>query len=230
MKKETDNAIAVIQNTGEWDTTQYLDIDLNRLAVFALDKLEKMHIPFTFERFSILLFKLFPKKFSLKEFSTYPDLSRIERTLLQLRPKYRNWAIGNKQQGVKLTLEGQDALIQVTKLLNRGKDELVSDEFSFGGKRRSVEPTDGRRDRGLRFMAEIENSDLYAAYSGGIIPEDFIWMYYKLLHASERTDEKTLNDNLATLRSFADSLEKEDVQKFLDWAEHLYRDTKKREE
>ncbi len=99
----------------------YESLDLAGLAVFAIQRLQELAIPVTFENLVVALFRLFPTKFCLEGYEQYPDAARVGRTLLQLSPKYRNWARGSVQKGFSLTQSGSLKVERVSKTLSSGQ-------------------------------------------------------------------------------------------------------------
>jgi hypothetical protein len=100
-----------------FDSKAYSDLDLNRLAAYAIRFLDQNDILVTFENIVVALFVMFPKKFSLVGYEQYPDSARVIRSLLQLRPKYRNWATGSAPRGFRLTPAGLIAAEETAKIL-----------------------------------------------------------------------------------------------------------------
>src|SRR5437870_2173982 len=100
--------------------SNYEAIDLTGLAAFTLHWLQDRHLPTTFENIVVAAFKMFPAKFSLEGFPNYPDAARVGRTLLQLAPKYRNWARGSVQKGFILTESGLQKAKAVQQALATG--------------------------------------------------------------------------------------------------------------
>jgi hypothetical protein len=196
-----------------FDKDAYKSIDLNRLTVFGLAMIDELDIEFTFERVTIALFRLFPCKFSMAEFPQFPDATRVNRALLQLRPKYRNWATGSVKKGYRLTQEGKEVLSQTEEIL---KDPNIS---SMPKQRRSRPPAS--RDKGQAFMSEIEESSIFERYISGrlnvIDTNEEYWEFLDLLHASEGTDSIILHRNLERLEQYAESLARQDIIDFLKW-------------
>lgn len=196
-----------------FDEAVYSDIDLNRLAVYGVHQLNEMDIPITFERVVVLLYRLFPAKFSMAEFRSFPDATRVNRAILQLRPKYRNWARGSIKEGYfALTQDGRAVLEQTQSLLSRGQDELQKE-----ADRRHVPFSGEKRDIGMRFMAEIEGSSLFECYQNDRLEQASTWNFYDLLHVSEETDRAIMEANLRRLESYATGLCREDILDFLRW-------------
>jgi len=84
----------------------YREMDLNRLTVLTIYMLIEIDVPPVFENIVAANFRLFPERFAMVGFPQYPDATRVNRALLQLRPKYRNWASGKTRTGWALTSAG----------------------------------------------------------------------------------------------------------------------------
>lgn len=107
----------------------YSSIDLNRLTVFTIYTLRKEDIPATIENIAVANYKMFPRRFAMVGFPEYPDVSRVNRALLQLRPKYRNWATGNARLGWALTTAGNaEAKALLTSLGESAPEYSASEE------------------------------------------------------------------------------------------------------
>jgi hypothetical protein len=94
----------------------YDRMDLNRLAVFTIGRLRDEAIPPSFENVTVAAFRMFPVKFALRGYD-HPDSNRVNRTLLQLGPKYRNWAVGSPSTGFSLTALGETILVETRRVL-----------------------------------------------------------------------------------------------------------------
>jgi len=218
-KSSSSKVLEKILSIESYDKYLYRDIDLNRLSLVGINTLDKINISYTFERLSVLLSRLFPTKFSMAEFPMCPDLTRINRSLLQLRPKYRNWARGDIKNGFQFTEAGFSELKITMKLLKRTSDQIAEST----GKRSSI-PADNRRDRSLIFMAEIERSNLFQSYKNKNNQFHSIWDFYDLLHAAEGTSKVTLNNNIMKLESYAVGLNRKDILSFLKWVKSEFSD------
>src|SRR4051812_31232242 len=100
---ESSEAILSLPNYPE---ESYDSIDLNRLTVFTIAFLRKRNFATSIEHIAVADFRMFPKRFAMIGFPEFPDISRVNRALLQLRPKYRNWATGNARLGWTLMRPG----------------------------------------------------------------------------------------------------------------------------
>jgi len=109
----------------------YADIDLNRLLVFSFGWLRDRNLPLIFENITVASFRMFPAKFGLRGFD-YPDSNRVNRGLLQLGPKYRNWGRGSTRKGYALTDLGEGVLTEIRARLSgpgvAGKGKIDQEE------------------------------------------------------------------------------------------------------
>lgn len=184
----------------------YSNMDNNRLAVHAIGLLEENGMPRTQEAVTVALFLMFPDKFSLVGFPMYPDTERVNRTLLQLGPKYRNWVTGNRHVGYTLNDAGRHVLEQARRL-------LLQPELQAPVKRA---PAPRTRDPEAE-VAEIARSSLFRAYAGPGSPsprEDDFW---ELMQAFPYTPKRALRNRLREMREAARLASRNDLVQFLDW-------------
>lgn len=113
-----------VENFQEYPEASYADVALARLAAFTIKQFQDLHIPTTFENITVALFKQFPKSFCMVGFGQYPDAANVGRTLMQLGPKYRNWARGSVQKGFVLTESGIATAAEVVAKLEAGGTAL----------------------------------------------------------------------------------------------------------
>lgn len=191
----------------------YENIDLNRLTVYAIWMLQENKIPVTFENIVVTLYRMFPKKFSLFGFQEYPDAARINRALLQLRPKYRNWAVGDVTRGFILTEIGKGVVKQTEELLKNPQKQRTKIKIPKGGKERTKQEKD---------IKEIETSDIYKKYTSNDLESITNYDFWNLLHAMSYTPPKALRKYMNDLKESAKSLERNELLEFLNWIEKKY--------
>lgn len=190
---------------------KYEGIDLNRLAVYGIFLLLESAIPVTFENLVVALYRMFPKKFCIEGFEEYPDAARVNRALLQLRPKYRDWARGSVHTGFTLTETGKAVVRQTKELLEGGVPHLPA--------RRTPRP----RTRDLsKDLAEITESGLFRAYSTGRLDSVPQRLVYDLLHAFPYTPRKVLIKRMNELVQMAKQCHRDEIVRFLQWVESSY--------
>lgn len=120
-----------IDDLAAFDEERYAAVDLNRLSVYAIGWLRDASLPASYENIVVVLFRYFPSKFSLRGYPL-PDSNRVNRALLQLGPKWRNWARGSLKTGYALTPLGEATLLEV-------RDRLHGDQ-PRAPRRTSVRP------------------------------------------------------------------------------------------
>jgi len=192
----------------------YRSIDNNRLAVYAIALLSRNNLQVSQEAVIVALYLMFPEKFSLVGFNEYPDAERVNRTLLQLGPKYRNWAIGNKQVGYSLNENGKLVLEQTQKLIE--SPETIRQIKKKASKQRTMDPNIQ--------IKEIEGTSLFRAYKSGkrSHPDEFaIW---ELLRAFPYTPKSALVERMKLMTESARLSGRNDVLDFLKWVKDEFSD------
>ncbi len=195
-----------------YEADRYSAIDLNRLTVFAIKVLSDLDVPATFENIAVALFRMFPRRFAMVGFAEYPDATRVNRALLQLRPKYRNWATGKTRLGWQLTVGGEEeARALMGKLGTNASVNLKLSPSDLqaepGGKvKRTVHAEDG--------VARIRTSALWQKFQLGWENADALEAL-DVLEAYSHTPPEALTHRLARLRTTAASVGDDDVVNFL---------------
>lgn len=186
----------------------YQSLDNNRLAIYAIKSLQNNHIPVTQEAVAVALFLFFPIKFALVGFEQFPDVERVHRTLLQLGPKWRNWAKGDTHHGFSLNQDGEVEFKRVEEALkNPSKRPLV---------RRQKSERPRTRDQNIE-IKEIEGTSLFKEYLGGkrdCFNEFAIW---ELLKSYPYAPKEALRDRLKTMTGYAKLAGRSDIVEFLQW-------------
>ncbi|MFQ5910496.1 MAG: hypothetical protein ACE5IJ_07220 [Thermoplasmata archaeon] len=190
-----------------YEHDRYVDIDLNRLATFAIYLLTESRIVPTLENLVVALFRLFPEKFSLPGFSEYPDATRGNRALLQLRPKYRNWAVKSSAEGYVLTELGHRVAKQTRDLLNSPVRERTN--------RRSVPSPPRTLYEGIaRNIRRSTAFRKFTAGEGGAVARPEI---FELLGAVPYTPVRILRSKLYDWAQLAQQAEDTKMLDFLEW-------------
>lgn len=161
----------------------------------------------TFENIVVAAYRMFPEKFALEGYPEYPDAARANRALLQLGPKYRNWARGSVQKGFVLTDSG---------LAEVGR---VRDALSGAKPLEHLKPRPRSAPRTLDLSEEllsIERSALYAKWSKGALSEGTTLDLLEMLSAYAYTPTRALRDRLAVLENTAKQLGRKDLLEFLE--------------
>ena len=194
-----------------FDPNQYENIDLNRLAVYTIWYLNENNIAITLENIIVSIFLMFPEKFSLVGYKEYPDSNRVNRTLLQLRPKYRNWATGDVQRGFVLTEGGRIVLEQTKNLLNNPNNQS-----------KKIEPSKPRTRSLKTEMENIINSPIFQKYIQKREDEISKMEVWEFLGAVPHTPPSFLREYMNKLRNEAEDSgheQKAEVINFLRWVQ-----------
>jgi hypothetical protein len=195
-----------------YSAKDYSAIDLNRLTAYTIHVLRGLDIPLTLENIAVANFKMFPRRFAMVGWEEYPDVSRANRALLQLRPKYRNWATGNTRLGWSLTPSGVEEARTVSRMLagkGGGETALTEEDFRAEpskGAKRTIDPTE--------IMRQVKQSPLYAKYLrnwADVSPLEV----YDVLEAYTHTPPVALRRKLRELKTFAADAKDDEVREFL---------------
>lgn len=181
----------------------YTNLDLAGLAAYALKRLQDLQIPTTFENIVVALFRLFPSKFALVGYPEWPDAARVGRTLLQLGPKYRNWARGSVSTGFILTHAGEGKASAIAAALVTGKGTSRANP----GRPRTMDLSSE--------MESIERSALFAKWQEKKLSEGEPRELFDLLGAYAYAPKRALSDRLQALERTAKQLERKDMTRFL---------------
>src|SRR4030042_1186401 len=107
------------------DEKQYKNIDLDRLIVYVVSRLQKLSVELSFENIVVASFRFFPKKFSLLGYSEYPDSNRVKQCLWRCISKSKQWLGGHFKKGFLITertkvfIKEAENLLQDTSLQNK---------------------------------------------------------------------------------------------------------------
>lgn len=185
---------------------QYESIALTSLLAYCAYYLQEMKIPGSKENLTVAAFKMFPIKFSMVGWPEYPDKERVNRTVLQMRPKYRNLATSVTDEGVYLNSNGlREASALAVKLggpsaEKRGGGDITPDDLRAerGGRARTIHSEDQ--------IARLKKSHLYQLYAAGKLDEaeviDLIGMlgvYDHTPSVEKRAQLKLMIDSAADL-------------------------------
>lgn len=204
---------AVIEALEPADVEKYRDLSKDSLLCFAVAELQEKSVPVTFENIAVAAFKLFPEHFSLIGYRNYPDASRVNRTLLHARPKYRDLIIGNATSGYALTSKGESVARQVA---------IDLQSTNRTSKARRAEP-DKRTYTGHGVVEQIEQSSLYKHWRDDQVESIGDYEVWDFLEAMPYTDRTMLRGILKNYREAAELSGRQDVMKFLVWVSRQYR-------
>lgn len=188
------------------DPKIYKNIDLDRLAVYVINILEKNNIPLYYEYIGVALFKMFPEKFALLTFKEYPDMNRIADVLqLNLNPTHRNWAIGNIKNGFMLTAAGRQIVDQADDMLRNPDAQKI------------LKPAKLPRMKSIQFeISEILKSPIYNKWKNNkndINEFDILSFLGVMSFTSKLIIKKRVND----LKGMAINTSSKEVTEFINY-------------
>lgn len=187
----------------ECKSKKYVDIDLDRLAVYAVGELRKMDVNLSFENGVAACFKLFPQKFSLPGYEMYPDSDRVRNCLNRCTLKNKQWLGGKALHGFKITEKSKRIINEV--------------ELYLTGSRHKSTKVRSQTRRKEHILLEVQNSSAYRKYMENKNNEISRSELCYVLQGTLDTPAQTLRENFEILKTFADDLRKEEIVKFLNW-------------
>jgi len=199
-----------LDNLRAFPVEKYADVDLNRLLVYAIGWLRDRNLPLIFEYITIASFRMFPAKFGLRGFD-YPDSNRVNRGLLQLGPKYRNWARGSTGKGFALTDPGEIVLVEMRARLSGAQAVTQGREAD----ERPPSLVSGYTLDPAAEIAELMATEAYERFkekgAGDLQVED-VWT---VVGAFVHTPKEVILRRLKVLRQIASDLGNESAASFL---------------
>lgn len=183
--------------------SHYRGIDLDRLVLYAVGELRKKQIDLSFENIVVASFKLFPEKFSLLGFPTYPDSDRVQNCLNRCTRKSKQWLGGKSRHGFFITDRSRAFIKQANELIRHTPPE------------RPRAPSQTRRKESI--LSDITSTTAYQKFSGGKTEAISNAEVCFALQGTLDTPKETLRENLAVLKQYAAELGNRDVVSFAEW-------------
>jgi len=198
-----------IEKLSTFDPNKYENVSLDHLIMYAVSQLEKIGADLSFENAVVAAFRLFPKKFSLLGFPSYPDSLRVYTCLWRCSTdEKKRWLGGKIRQGFTITDRSRKFIKEAEELL----EGLLPESTKTTSQTRRKEV----------ILAEVVSSPAYLKYkkgeTGSISEADLCYLLQGTLDSSKQM----LRENLITLKMFAEELERDDIVKFLAWAEQRF--------
>jgi len=187
-----------------FEPSRYEGLDLNRLVVFTLGWLRNQGLPPTFENVSVAAFRLFPLKFALRGYD-HPDSNRVNRALLQLGPKYRNWAVGSTGTGFSLTPLGEAILREAGQRVAGGAREPLAKPESAGY---TWDPAGE--------ISDLKKTEAYERFRDAGTARLSIDDVWHALGAFRYTPKEAIRERFVSLKSIAAAAGDTDALAFLD--------------
>lgn len=204
------NYVDFIKNiVPEFKPTSVINISSReKLVAYTMAYLEKNNIPILFNYVCIAAFKLFPERFQFGEFSEYPHIEMLNRTILHLRPKENNYAEGSVRQEYRLTELGRHIASEVEKQL---KGEIPSIKI------KKITPIDAIKKNPENDLKKVQQNKLFQSWlSGSIIDESSLWDFFKVTPYSRI---EYVKKEIKDIKLLAKSLNNQKVFDFISFIE-----------
>jgi len=199
----------------------YDSLSLVHLTAYSVHWLSVWEIPSTYENISVLNARLFPSKFSLVGFPEMPDAFRTNRSILQMRPKYRGFATSDPRRGVFLTDKGRAEVVKVIAALGVPSFEgrvvpVDHPEMKLGSKSRD------RTRNPEQVLTDCRSKLLYRRYKEDRWEDTDVVHLLGLIALYDHTPPSEIRKALRQLRADAQTLADVDFLKFLDSVENRF--------
>jgi len=187
------------------------------MTAYSVLMLESWSIPTLYENIAVLNGRLFPHKFTLPGFAEFPDSEKTNRSILQMRPKYGNFAVSDRRKGVFLTEKGRreahrvlDAVGPPTCNGNASAVRITKSDWLAEDERA------GRTYSGGRDIAEHRQNLLFMRYSENRLDEAEVVHLLGFLGLYDHTPPIELRREVKRLREVALDLGDKEFVHFID--------------
>jgi hypothetical protein len=196
---------------------EYRGFSLVHLTAYSVYWLTQWGIPTTYENVSVLNGRLFPSDFSMQGFPELPDAFRTNRSLLQMRPKYRGFATSNPREGVYLTEKGKTEAFAV--LTSIGPPSFEGKTVPAGTMEIDPRRPNKNKEKSrnpAHIVQELRSKILFRRFKEGKMAEAEIVHLLGLLGLYDHTPPSELLSAFGRLRKDAEEVGDGEVLQFLD--------------
>lgn len=192
---------------------KYQDLVLADLGAYTLALLEKMNQELTIENICVALSKMFPEKFSMVGYPEYPDGMRGNRTLMQMQPKYKNYATGSATKGYRLTQYGRNAAEGLENVFIDEKATSAAGTPSYKKRRpqkeakRTITPADE--------IQRVRESEIFKLFQTGSLDKARGMDFLEIINAFTETPPLELRKRLSGIKDAAENVSDKEVLSFL---------------
>jgi hypothetical protein len=191
------------------------------LAAYSVHWLTVWEMPTTYENISVLNARLFPEEFALVGFPEFPDAMRTNRTLLQMRPKYRGFATSDPRRGVYLTEKGRDAAARISEVLGpptlEGKPVDETDMVEI----RSAKSQERTRSP-AKIISDCKSRLLYRRYKEGKFEETDVVHFLGLVALYDHSPPSEIRKAFRQLKADAEAVADTEFLHFLEEVEERF--------
>jgi hypothetical protein len=198
------------------------EFSLPYLTAYSISWLAIWEIPTTYENLSVLNARLFPAEFALAGFPDLPDAMRTNRTLLQMRPKYRGLATSDPRKGVFLTDKGRQAAAKVLEAVGPPTLEGKAVEANIVPDDRVATSWGERTRKPGQVIGECKAKLLYRRYVEGRFEETDIVHFLGLISLYDHTPPSEVRKAFRQLRADAQTAGDNEFLVFLERVEERF--------
>lgn len=200
-----------------FETALYERYSLTTLVAYCIFWLHEWNITTSLENITVASYKMFPGKFSMVGWAEFPDANRINRSILQMRPKYRNIASSASDKGVFLN---QSGIAEAKALIDKIGPPFFEGETRSPfqkpaikavrgtGKARSIHPED--------LIKKLKNSQLYNLFAQSCFDEAEAIHLIGLLGVYDHTPSQEKKRKLREFIEAAKDLKEKNIEDFLN--------------
>ncbi len=198
-------------------TELYSRYALTSLAAYGVFWLQEWNITTSLENLAVACQRMFPVKFGMVGWPQFPDINRINRSVLQMRPKYRNLATSSPRKGVFLN---QNGLAEATAISAKLGPPLFEGEASSGGELEGVRAERGRSAKPRTLLPEnlleqARESELYRLHSASQFDEAEAIHLIDMLRVYDHTPSREKRRQLRELVEAAQEVGDREMGDFL---------------
>ena len=181
-----------------------------KLVVYTIDYLAINEIPLTFNNICIATFKLFPEKFYFsEEFKEYPHIEMLNRTILHLRPKERNYATGSVGQSYALTKVGEEIAREVKAEIETGSSKPPAPKKVM----------DEHKKTDTNDLNKLKKSSIYQTWLNDKSIDDMeIWAFFDVTPFTRLNEVKA---RIKSTKTYAKDVGETDAVRFLEDLERM---------
>jgi len=180
---------------------RYQGISTTDLLVYVVSRMQEHDVKLTFEQIVVAAYQFFPEAFSLVGFKQYPDASRVGRTLLQCRPKYRGLIRGSASSQFVITELGRERAAEVGQRIASGNS--AAKPLRRGAPRAILD----------RIEQEIRDSSAFASWRDGETISEYD--FYHFLHLLPGASNQSVYENFQAMADVIKGSKQSDVHEFL---------------
>jgi len=202
---------------------KYQQYSLTSLTAYCVYWLHRWKVTTSLETVAVASHRMFPMKFGMVGWPEFPDITRTNRSVLQMRPKYRNLATSAVDKGVFLNQRGIE---EAESLASRLGAPVIGDRAAEFVSRRAVRPELGKRARSVHpesDVAAVRSSQLFQMYVDSRFDQAEAIELVGLLKVYDHTPSSEKRAKLKRLLESATDVKDEEVAAFLHEVEQRFR-------